>query len=232
MTKTILCVLDTETCNIRSLDKVLPGNNLAYNVGYALLIPSTGETFHERQYAVSEIMFGERDRMASCYYADKLPRYYDQIGVNACRVRSFFDIMNEIEQVCRDFGVTAIVAHNARFDVDALNTTAAWLTGGDIRKALPQWLEIWDSLKMSRAIFGKMPTYRKFCEDNGFLTKHRIPQVRLTAEILYRFLTKDLTFDEDHMALEDVLIEAAIIMACYKAHKPLKDFRVLYQAQA
>jgi len=230
MKKTLLCVLDTETCNIRSCDKVLPGNNLTYNVGFTLLWPSTGETFHSRQYAISEVMFGERDRMASCYYADKLPRYYDQIGENACTVKSFFDVMNEITQVCRDYGVTAIVAHNARFDVDALNTTAAWLTDGLIHRALPQELEIWDSLKMSRAIFGKMPTYRKFCEDNGFLTKHRVPQVRLTAEILYRFLTQNLDFSEDHMALEDVLIEAAIILACYRSHKKLTDCRVLYAA--
>lgn len=230
MKKTLLCVLDTETCNIRSCDKVLPGNNLTYNVGFTLLWPSTGETFHSRQYAISEVMFGERDRMASCYYADKLPRYYDQIGENACAVKSFFDVMNEITQVCRDYGVTAIVAHNARFDVDALNTTAAWLTDGLIHRALPQELEIWDSLKMSRAIFGKMPTYRKFCEDNGFLTKHRVPQVRLTAEILYRFLTQNLDFSEDHMALEDVLIEAAIILACYRSHKKLTDCRVLYAA--
>ena len=133
-----LMVLDSETCNVFLTDAVKPGNNLAYNVGYTLLTPSTGETSHARQYAISEIMFGERDRMASCYYADKLPRYYDQIGVNSCAVRSFFDVMNEIEQVCRENNVTAIVAHNARFDVDALNTTAAWLTGGEIRRALPQ----------------------------------------------------------------------------------------------
>lgn len=227
-----LMVLDSETCNIVSIDAVKPGNNLAYNVGFHVLVPSTGEIFHARQYAISEIMFGERERMASCYYANKIPRYYDQIGVNSCAVRSFFDVMNEITQVCKDNNITAIVAHNARFDVDALNTTAAWLTDGQIRRALPQNLEIWDSLKMARAVFGKMPTYRKFCEDNGFLTKHRVPQVRLTAEILYRFITKDLDFQEDHMALEDVMIESQIIMSCYRSHKPLKDFRVLYQAQA
>ena len=232
MKMTKLMVLDCETCNARPSAAVLPHNNLTYNVGYSLLIPSTGETYHARQYAISEIMFGERDRMTSCYYANKIPRYYDQIGVNSCAVRSFFDVMNEITQVCKAEGVTAIVAHNARFDVDALNTTAAWLTDGQIDRALPQNLEIWDSLKMARAIYGKMPTYRKFCEDNGFLTKHRVPQVRLTAEILYRFLTKDLDFTEDHMALEDVMIEAQIIMGCYRSHKSLKDSRVLYQAQA
>jgi len=231
MKKTTLLVMDCETCNARPAAAVLPRNNLAYNFGYHLLVPSTGETFHARQYAISEIMFGERNRMASCYYAEKIPHYYDQIGDNSCAVRSFFDVMNEITQVCKDYGVTAIVAHNARFDVDALNTTAAWLTDDQITHALPQNIEIWDSLKMARAIFGKMPTYRKFCEDNGFLTKHRVPQVRLTAEILYRFITKDLDFTEDHMALEDVMIESEIIMKCYRSHKKLKDFRVLYAAQ-
>jgi hypothetical protein len=48
------------------------------------------------------------------------------------------------------------------------------------------------------------------------MTKHKIPQVKLTAEIIYRFLTNDLDFVESHTALEDVEIETLIFAECMK----------------
>ena len=39
-------------------------------------------------------------------------------------------------------------------------------------------------------------------------------QVRLTAEIIYRFLTNDLDFTESHTGLEDVEIESKIFAEC------------------
>ena len=73
---------------------------------------------------------------------------------------------------------------------------------------------------MARSVIAKMPTYKKFCAENGYITKNN--QVKLTAEILYRFITKDNTFIESHTALEDVLIEKEILAYCYKQKKKMK----------
>ena len=53
-----------------------------------------------------------------------------------------------------------------------------------------------------------IPMFARFCEVNGFVTKNNKPQ--LTAEVLYRWITKDVDFVESHTGLEDVLIEKEI----------------------
>ena len=42
---------------------------------------------------------------------------------------------------------------------------------------------------------------------------------RFTAEIIYRFITNNLNFEEAHTGLEDVLIEKEILAYCLK-NKP------------
>jgi hypothetical protein len=54
--------------------------------------------------------------------------------------------------------------------------------------------------------------YDTFCYENNFVTKRGCK--RYTAEILYRFLTNDLEFEEEHTGLEDVLIEKEIFAYC------------------
>jgi DNA polymerase III epsilon subunit-like protein len=225
MTTNYILPIDSETCNIVPTETVTPGNNLTYDIGFKLVKPSTGEEILRRSYVVREIFFGETERMKSSYYAEKLPRYYKDIAEGKREVKSFFEIMNEISAICKRYNVVGIVAHNARFDVDALNTTARWLTGLDYVRALPD-VEIWDSMKMWNAC--KPARYADWCEENGYMTKHRPPRVRLTAEIIYRFITGDDEFIESHTALEDVDIETEIIMACYKSHKPMAEARALY----
>ena len=96
-----------------------------------------------------------------------------------------------------------------RFDYGTLNTTERWLTKSKYRYFFPYGIEICDTLKMARDVIAKMPTYQRFCEENGYLTKNG--QYRLTAEIIYRFITKDNDFVENHTALDDSCIEARIL---------------------
>lgn len=228
MAKMKIMVLDTETCNLEQSEQVKRGNNLTYNIGWSIVAPADGEVYEQKSYVVEEIFFGEATRMASCYYANKIPQYLVGIFSGEYTVASLFTILVDIIKTCRKYNVVAICAHNAAFDVDALNTTVRYLTGLDYIKALPQGIEIWDSMKMANSIFGKRPTYRKFCEENGFMTKHATPRPRLTAEVLYRFITQDVKFEEEHTALADVVIETEIILACYRSHKKFE--KVLYPA--
>ena len=47
-------------------------------------------------------------------------------------------------------------------------------------------------------------------------------QVRLTAEILYRYITGNEKFKEEHTGLEDVLIEVEIFKYCRAKHKKME----------
>jgi hypothetical protein len=112
-----------------------------------------------------------------------------------------------------------VCAHNMRFDLRACNNIQRWTTKSKYRYFFPYDIEIWDTLKAARQVIGKMPTYKQFCIDNNYLTANNQP--RFTAEILYRFITKDNTFKEEHTGLEDVLIEVEILKYIKRQHKPM-----------
>jgi hypothetical protein len=56
-------------------------------------------------------------------------------------------------------------------------------------------------------------------------------QPRKTAEILYRYISGNIDFDESHTGLEDVLIEVQILAYCYRQHKAMPH-KVLYASKA
>ena len=75
-------------------------------------------------------------------------------------------------------------------------------------------------MKMAQDVFCSKKSYRKFCEKNGYITENK--QLRKTAEILYRFVSLDNNFVEEHKALEDVDIERQILAYCQRQHKKMR----------
>ena len=72
---------------------------------------------------------------------------------------------------------------------------------------------------MARSVLGKMPTYKRFCEKNGYPTKNG--SLGYTAEIIYQYITQDKDFKESHTGPEDTLIEKEILAYCIKQHKKM-----------
>ena len=73
---------------------------------------------------------------------------------------------------------------------------------------------------MARDTIVKQKLYIKFCEEHGFCQKNGKP--RATAEILYRYITNDIEFEEEHTGLADVLIEKEIFAKCMRQHKKMR----------
>ena len=201
-------VIDTETTG--RLDK--EESPLCYDIGFAV-VDIFGKIYETHSYVVKEIFYYD-EMMNTAFYAKKIPKYEQDIKEGKRICYSLFTIKGILENVCKRHGIKRIFAHNASFDVRALNNTVRYLTCSQQRFFLPYGVEIWDSLKLSRAIFSKNPEYIDFCEKNGYMTKHKTPRTRLKAEILYRYLTGDNDFIESHTGLEDVLIEKDIILTC------------------
>ena len=121
-----------------------------------------------------------------------------------------------------EYNVQNIFAHNAYFDNNALNNTFRYLTKSRFRWFFPWGIELWDTLKMARQTIGKQPSYIRWCAENNYMTRHKIPRPRLTAEILYRYISGDYNFTESHTGLEDVLIETKILAHCFRQHKHME----------
>lgn len=220
--KTYLVVLDTETCNGRTIDnKPDLSDSLVYDLGFAV-IDKKGEVYEAKSFVIRDIFYGMKEVMESAYYKEKIPSYRKDIFENKTRkLISFYKARKNLLDIMDNYNTSIVVAHNARFDINALNKTERYLTKSKYRFFLPYNIEIWDTLAMARQTIGKQKSYKAYCESNGYMTKHAVPQVRLTAEILYRYLTGNENFEESHTGLEDVLIEKEILIHCLKQHKPM-----------
>ena len=201
---------DTETCNslIDEKGKLDLSNSLVYDIGWEI-VDRFGKSYKERSFVVKEI-WNDAVLMDSAYYKDKIPQYEKDIEDGKRIIAPFEKIRMYLLSDRKKWNCKAVFAHNAYFDYNALNVTARYLTGSKLRYFFPYKVEIWDTLKMSRQAIGKTEEYSKFCVDNEYLTNHKKPQNRLTAEILYRYITGNNDFIESHTGLEDVMIEKEI----------------------
>lgn len=201
--KTPILMLDCETTN----DIDCP---FVYDVGYQIFTIDEG-VLCERSFVNADI-FLDKDLMASAYFFEKIPQYWNEIKSGKRILKKWFNIKSQIAKDCKDYNVQIACAHNARFDNKALNTTQRYQTTSKRRFFLPYGIVWWDTLKMSREILKNDDSYGEFCYSNDFITANGCR--RYTAEIIYRWLTQCTDFEESHTGLEDVKIEKEIFKYC------------------
>ena len=210
----VIMMIDTETTN----DIDCP---IVYDVGYQVFTLNDG-VFCERSFVNADV-FLDKDLMASAYFIDKIPQYWDDIKNGKRLLKKWFNIKRQIAEDCELFNVKYVCAHNAMFDNRALNTTQRYQTTSKFRYFLPYGVEWLDTLKMSRQLLKNNEDYGEFCYNNDYLTKNG--QRRYTAEIIYRWLSGNHAFEESHTGLEDVEIERQIFKFCL-AENPEIDGRL------
>lgn len=196
-------VLDTETTN----DLDCP---IVYDLGFAV-VDLAGNVYETHSYVVADV-FLDKDLMQSAFFADKIPQYWDDIKQGKRIMRRWLTIRSILREVCAQYGITKIFAHNAIFDWRSCQTTQRYLTCSKYRYFFPYVIVLYDTLKISRMILNKDELYGEFCYTNNFLTKNQ--RRRFTAEVLYRFISNQVDFEENHTGLEDVLIEKEILAFC------------------
>lgn len=114
-------------------------------------------------------------------------------------------------------------------DIDYI---CAYNSGFDFTKTcLKDLVEHYDFIDIYQAFYetiGQYKKYNNFCSENGYITNSN--NLRMTAEIAYRFISGDNDFIEEHTALSDSEIEAEILKAILKTHRKItrnihKDWR-------
>ena len=220
--KDLYMVFDTETCNTPKVDGQLDTScGQVYDFGLQIE-DNEGYVYEEMSFVNEDVFFGLPQAMQEAYFADKIPQYLMDIRMGKRKIINTWQMYKVVRELVEKYNIKAFIAHNARFDVRVLNATLRYQTKSKRRYFFPYGIPIWDTMTMANDTICKQSNYRKFCLDNGYMTNHKVPQVRKTAEILWRFLTQDNEFVESHTGLEDVQIEAQIFAECVRRHRRME----------
>lgn len=210
--KSYFLTIDTETAN--GFD-----DPIVYDIG-GCIHDKEGNVMETFSFVIYETFFGMRELMETAYYAKKIPQYLEDISNGNRKIVRYSTAKKYIRQLCEKYNVKAIVAHNMRFDYRATTRTQRYLTKSKYRFFLPYGIELWDTLKMAKDIICKQKTYQKWAKANGYVTKNG--SVQATAEVLYKYISGNNNFQEEHTGLADVLIEKEIFTNCFRQHKAMR----------
>lgn len=214
-------MIDTETANSSIGGKLDRNNALVYDIGFAI-IDKHGNIYRKYSFVVEDVFFKMSDVMQSAYYNEKIPIYLEDIKNGTRLIASLYEVRSLILDLIKEYNVVAVVAHNALFDYSATNATQRYITKSKYRYFFPYGTVFYDTLKMAQDTICKQKSYINYCFENGYVTKHKTPRPRATAEIIYRYITGQHDFAEAHTGLEDVLIEAKIFAHCMRQHKKMR----------
>ena len=190
-----IIVLDTE-----ALGLLKP---IVYEVGY-VIADTDGKVICKRDYLIKQV-YDNEELFATAYFANKRDVYNKKIADGLAKLVYWGYAMKVLASDIEKYGITKIYAYNSRFDKGAINYTHEIYPA----KCKPTADGIEDIMRYIKPIISTAE-YKEFCEANGYMTANNRHQK--TAEVVYRYLTNNVDFIEDHMAVEDCLIELEILL--------------------
>lgn len=211
--KKFFIVLDTETAN--SVEQPLP-----YDIGWAV-VDKKGNVYEKFSFVVYEIYCEQRELMKTAYYAEKIPQYEKDIAKGKRKIKGIYNIRKILIDCMKRYGTKTVYAYNMGFDKRALNNDIRYITKSWLRWFFPYGTEFKCIWHMACTCILNRPTFIKFAEENGFISE--AGNIQTSAEVAYKYITKNVDFEENHTGLEDVLIETAILAHCFKQHKKFDD---------
>lgn len=155
------------------------------------------ETAHEMAHRnIEEILNDTANKYLKCFDIDKF--YFAFIGI------------------IQKYNIKRIWAYNCSFDKSALKR----LFGDERFSIIDSMVEFCDIIPaiLHTKLLNK--NYIDFCKKNGFVTSKG--NIQTKAEIVYKFLTGKMDFEEEHTGLADVQIETEILLIAMRETKSVK----------
>ena len=192
-----IMVLDTETVNSFAYP-------LVYDLGFIIYDTKNKKIVKSYNRLVSEF-FNKKQLMESAYYSEKLPLYYNMIEFEKLTVINWGYIIRHIYQQIVKYNIQAIYAYNANFDKRAIESTCLFLDKDNLLENIP-FIDIMGNI----AEMVDSSQYKNWAETTGHITDSK-RYYSTTAETIYRYITNQGDFIEDHTALSDCYIELEIL---------------------
>ena len=207
--------------NVAIIDTETTRSGMVYDFGAAIMNAATGEIIDTMNVVVEET-FDDVSAMSTSYYACKVPQYLESINAGALEVLPFSECFKRFGDLLKAHDVRSVWAYNMAFDYNALNRTIAELSNGFITSFFPDIVRCYDLMSSAINLIGNTRRYQKWAIAHDYVTP--TGRARATAETMFRFISDDASFVEDHTALSDAMVEADILAhlvakkAGYKHH--------------
>ena len=193
-----IVVFDTETT---SLEKPF-----CYNVGY-IIADLDGNVFCKKDFVVEQVWHNPM-LFTTAYYADKRELYVSRMKGKKAVMEKFGYIMQEMIRDFKAYNVELAFAYNSPFDKSVFEFNCEWFKCNNPFDNI----EIRDIMNFVHTFIAFREEYQTFCETNKLFTESG--NYSTSAETLFRYITQNLEFEEEHTALADSEIEFEILRTC------------------
>lgn len=193
-------VFDTETTNLEK--------PFCYNIGYTIVNLDNGEMLVKRDYVVEQVWHNPM-LFVTAYYADKREKYVAAMRSRKATMAKYGYICQAMIRDFIKYEVAGAYAFNSPFDDKVFGYNCEWFKCNNPFDNVP----IFD-IRGYVCEFMVDDNFKAFCEEHGYFTDGG--NYSTTAEVMFRYLTGNTEFIEDHTALSDSEIEAAILLECLR----------------
>ncbi len=188
-------------CETTSLTKPF-----CYDTGY--FIVDDKRNVLVRKHFVIEQVWHNLPLFESAYYKEKRPQYVNLMRQHKAIMTKWGYAMQEMKRDIKTYGVTDAYAYNSDFDDKVIAFNCDWFKCNNPLETIPMH-DIWG---YACQFITNQNKYKDFCEKYGFFTD--TGNYKQSAEVVYRFLTGNVNFEEAHMGMHDVEIENEILNYC------------------
>ena len=194
-----ILVFDTETTNLEK--------PFCYNIGYVIFNVDTAEIVVKRDFVVEQVWHNAM-LFTTAYYADKREIYVNRMRSRQCRMDKFGYITQTMYRDIKEYEIQHAFAYNSSFDEKVFAYNCDWFKCYNPLDTL----QVHDIRGQVHKKIAFTESYQAFCDEHNLLTE--TGNYSTTAEAVYRYITADETFNEEHTALADSLIELEILCYC------------------
>ena len=208
-----ILVFDTETANLEK--------PFCYNVGYAIYNTDERKVVLARDYVIEQVWHNTM-LFTTAYYADKRALYVGRMRARKALLDKWGYVMQRLYRDIVEFEITDGYAYNCKFDEKVFEFNCDWFkTINPIEN-----LNIHD---IRGYVCEKIVDdgYKAFCEELKLFTESG--NYSTTAEAVYRYVSGNTDFIEEHTALADSEIECEILAHCVELGAEWNtDYKVPY----
>lgn len=193
-----IMIFDTETTGL-----IKP---FCYNVGYIVADTDTNDIITKKDF-VCEQIWHNLPLFNTAYYAEKRPLYVNRMKARKVIMSKYGYICREMARDIKKYNIQFAFAYNSQFDEKVFNFNCDWF------KVINPFdtVEIKDIRGFAHE-FLVNENYKRFCDTHELYTESG--NYSTTAETMYKYITGNTDFTEEHTALNDSLIEWDILKNC------------------